>query len=75
LPRIQIFGDDKAQKRLLRRWRRRRIGSGRNEDAAQATNFVIASASEAIQPLDCFVAAAPRKTGVPEKKMAGLRPA
>jgi hypothetical protein len=36
----------------------------------QATNFIIASASEAIQPLDCFLAAAPRKTGVPEKKMA-----
>jgi hypothetical protein len=52
------------------RWRRRRINSARNGDAAQATNFVIASASEAIQPLDCFVAAAPRKTGVPEKKMA-----
>jgi hypothetical protein len=56
-------------------WRRRWIGSARNEDAAQATNFVIASASEAIQPPDCFVATAPRKTGVREKKMAGSRPA
>jgi hypothetical protein len=52
------------------RRRRRWIGSARNEDAAQATNFVIASASEAIQPLGCLVAAALRKIGVPEKKMA-----
>jgi hypothetical protein len=65
------LGDDEAQTRLLRAvGERRSIGSARNEDAAQATNFVIASASEAIQPPDCFVAAAPRKTGVPEKKMS-----
>jgi hypothetical protein len=51
------------------------VGPARNEDAAQATSFVITSASEAIQLLDCFVAVAPRKTGVAEKKMAGSRPA
>jgi hypothetical protein len=50
------------------RWRRRRIGSARNEDAAQATNFVIASASEAIQPLDS--SSLPLVASVPEKKMA-----
>jgi hypothetical protein len=57
------------------RWRRSRINSARNGDAAQATNFVIANASEAIQPLDCFVAVAPRNDGMTEKKMAGFRPA
>jgi hypothetical protein len=51
------FADDKPHGRLLRstaKWRS--IDSRRNEDAAQAANFVIAR--EAIQPLDCFVAAA-----------------
>jgi hypothetical protein len=70
LPGICIVGDDKAQKRLLRPAAKGWIGSARNEDTAQATNFVIASASEAIQPLGCLVAAALRKIGVPEKKMA-----
>jgi hypothetical protein len=46
-----------------------------NEDAGQAANFVIASAGEPIQPLDCFVAPLLAMTGVPEKKMAGSRPA
>jgi hypothetical protein len=47
----------------------------RNGDAAQAANVVIASAGEAIQPLDCFVAPLLAMTRVPEMKMAGLGPA
>jgi hypothetical protein len=65
----------KRRHAFFAQWRRRWIGSAQNEDAAQATNFVIASTSETIQPLDCFVAAASRKTGVSEKKMARLRTA
>jgi hypothetical protein len=75
LPGICIAGDDKAQKRLLRRMAKALGRLSTNEDAGQAANFVIASAGEPIQPLDCFVAPLLAMTGVPEKKMAGSRPA
>jgi hypothetical protein len=42
----------------------------RTASSLDTHRFVIASASQAIQPLGCLVAAALRKTSVPEKKMA-----
>jgi hypothetical protein len=75
LPGICIVGDDTAQKRLLRRMAKALDRFSTNEDAGQATNYVIASAGEPIHPLDCFVAPLLAMTRVPEKKTAGSRPA
>jgi hypothetical protein len=57
------------------RWRRSWINSARNGDAAQATNFVIASEAKQSSRWIASSLSLLAMTGMPEKIMAGFRPA